>query len=346
MTGSLQTKNDKFYIVINLRDANGKRKNKWISTGLEVKGNKKRAEKLLRETITEYEKREKLVHSDITFADAIREWLRGAEIRVDTVSHEGYTELANAHVIPYFDALGINLIDVDRPTLQTYINEKYKNGRIDGAGGLSPASIRHHKNILSQTLTEAVINGIIPSNPCEYIKLPQKVRHEAKFYTAEQCNALFDAIRDELIFPLIRTTAVYGLRRSEVLGLKWDSVDFENGTVTIKHTVVKQTTLVVKDKTKNASSYRSFPLLPETRTLFLDLKEQETENRKLFGNTYTENDYIFKWNDGRPCSPNFVSHKFRELLKEHGLSHIRFHDLRHSCASNLMAMDFNLKDIS
>ena len=346
MTGSLQTKNDKFYIVLNIYDKTGKRKNKWLSTNLEVKGNKKRAEKLLRDKLTEYEKREKLVHSDMTFADAVRAWLRGCEIRIDKVTYQGYAETVKRHIAPYFDSLGVTLIDVDRKILQAYIDEKHCNGRLDGKGGLSPKSIRHHKNVLYQTLKDAVINGVLAANPCEYLKLPPSERHEASFYNAEQLTTLLEATRDEPIYPLVKVTAVYGLRRSEVLGLKWDSIDFTNGFVTIKHTVVKQITTVEKDKTKNTASYRSFPLMPEIRELFLDLKQQETTNREIFGDSYAKNDYIFKWSDGRPFAPDFVTGKFNKLLKQHNLPHIRFHDLRHSCASNLLAMGFNLKDIS
>ena len=80
--------------------------------------------------------------------------------------------------------------------------------------------------------------------------------------------------------------------------------------------------------------------------LFLDLKATETENHKLFGKSYVQNDYIFRWTDGRPFAPDFVTQKFSKLLKQHDLPHIRFHDLRHSCASNLLTMGFNLKDVS
>lgn len=113
-------------------------------------------------------------------------------------------------------------------------------------------------------------------------------RYEADFYNAEQLNSLLEAIKGEPLYPLIKVTAVYGLRRSEVLGLKWDSVDFENGTLTIKHTVVQVEKLVEKDKTKNASSHRSFPLIPEIKEILLELRKQETLNRKLFGRSYVK----------------------------------------------------------
>lgn len=345
MTGSLQIKKDKYYIVLNTYDAHGNRKPKWISTGLDVKGNKKRAEKMLRDTLREHEEREKLIKTDMLFSDAVRQWLIDSAIRVDAVTLQGYEALAKVHILPYFDDLQIKLVDVDRHVLQKYIDEKYHSGRVDGKGGLSPASLRLHKNVLYQTLTDAVLNGLIMSNPCEYVTLPQMQRYESKFYTSEQLNALLDAIKDEPIYPLIKITAVYGLRRSEVLGLMWDSVDFDAGIVTIKHTVSKVSKTVEKDKTKNASSRRSFPLLPEIRKLLFDIRRQENENKKLFGKNYALNDYIFKWDDGRPYSPDFVSYKFDWLLKHYGFPHIRFHELRHSCASVLISMGFNLKDV-
>ncbi len=140
-------------------------------------------------------------------------------------------------------------------------------------------------------------------------------------------------------------TALYGLRRSELLGLKWDSVNFEAGTLTIKHTVSHGTRTVEKDKTKNRSSYRSFPLTDESKQIILDAKQQEQANRKLFGKAYIENNYIFKWDDGHTYAPTYISHKFNKLLKKHNLPHIRFHELRHSCASNLIALGFTLKDV-
>ena len=105
------------------------------------------------------------------------------------------------------------------------------------------------------------------------------------------------------------------------------------------------TTAVAKDKTKNASSYRSFPLLPEARQIFLAALNAEQENRRLCGKDYQQNPYVFKWPDGRPFSPDYVSHHFAALLHKHGLPHIRFHELRHSCASLLLANDVPLKQI-
>lgn len=209
-----------------------------------------------------------------------------------------------------------------------------------GAGAL-----RQHKNVLFQTLKMAVRDGLIPSNPCEQVVLPQATRHQSSFYSAAQLNSLLEVTKEERLHLLIYITSIYGLRRSELLGLKWDSIDFERKTLTIRHTVAKVTKVVEKDKTKNASSFRSFPLTPAAEQIFLDMKQQEETNQKLFGKEYHKNDYVFKWEDGRPYSPDYISHAFSKLLKKFDLPHIRFHELRHSCASLLIAQGYGLKDV-
>ena len=147
------------------------------------------------------------------------------------------------------------------------------------------------------------------------------------------------------MLPLVKITALYGLRRSEVLGLKWDSIDFMNGRVLIHHTVCKLGVKIEKDKTKTESSRRSFPLTEEAREIFLAAKAAEEENRRLFQKSYKTNDYIFKWSDGTPFAPDYVTHHFAKVLKQNGLPHIRFHELRHSCASLLLNNGFTLKDV-
>ena len=159
MTGSLQIKNDKYYIIVNLKE-NGKRKQKWIATGLDVKGNKRKAEQLLRETLLECERAPARPVSNILFADYIRAWLKVAERRVDSVTFQGYKLMANAQVIPYFDQSGLLLQEVTRSDLQAFFDEKAARGRKDGKGGLSPSSLRQYKNIILQTLNEAVKNGM------------------------------------------------------------------------------------------------------------------------------------------------------------------------------------------
>ncbi len=344
MTGSLQIKNGKYYIVLNTY-VNGKRKQKWITTNLEEKGNKRRAEQMLRQAILEAEQHTVNIQSDMLFSDYIRLWLESAKSRVDAVTYQGYELTANTHVLPWFQEHALSVQQITEDILQEYFDCKSTSGRKDGAGGLSPATLRQHKNILYQTLQKAVKDKLLPSNPCQFVRLPGKVRYEAGFYSAHQLKSLFEAIQGDPLAPLIQVTAMLGLRRSEVIGLQWDCVDFDKNLLTIRRTVSRVTKTVAKDKTKNASSRRSFPLTEELRTLLLQVKAEQEENRLLLGKAYFASNRVFTWSTGKPFSPDYVSAHFAALLRKHNLPHIRFHDLRHSCASLLLNQGFTLKDV-
>ena len=344
MTGSLQIKNGKYHIVLNLTDENGKRKQKWFSTGLDIKGNKRNAEKLLRDKIEEYEGHQ-VVTSDIQFHNYLLYWLENVKNNIDIITYQSYSSLVNSHIIPYFKSHPCRLSNLNREVVQDYIDFKAANGRLDGKGGLAPKTIREQKLIIQLASKEAIKEKLISSNPCEFVKLPKAVRREATFYNQDELELLFKKSKNESLYPLIYMTVIYGLRRSEVLGLKWDSVNFQSKTVTIKHTVVRHNCVVRKDTTKTASSYRIYPMDDEVENLLLRIKHSEEINRKTFGDCYIENDYIFKWENGVPYNPDYITSKFSKILKHNDLPHIRFHDLRHSCASLLLHNKVHMKDI-
>lgn len=344
MTGSLQIKNDKYYAVLNVY-VNGKRKPTWIDSKLHVKGNKTRAEKFLREQIRLYEQKEDLVYSDMLFSEYIRQWLRNMENKIDIITFQSYGKLVDIHICPYFEEKHLLLQDVTVRVLQAYFDEKGSIGRKDGTGGLSACSLRKHRNIINQVMKQAMRDGFANINPCELVQLPSLQKHEPRFYTKEQVDILLTAVKGERLYPALMITAVYGLRRSELCGLQWNSVNFENDTLTIRHTVVKAQTLVEKDKTKSASSYRTYPLLPKIKELLLIIREQQALNRRLFGKGYQETPYIFTWDDGTPLAPDYISHSFHKILVRHNLPIICLHELRHSCASILLSDGATLKDV-
>ena len=167
-----------------------------------------------------------------------------------------------------------------------YINVKAKFGRSDGHGGLSAVSLRQHKNVLNQTLKLAQRDGLIQTNPADLVVMPHAAQFTGTFYTESQMRDLLTAVKNERLYPIIYVTALYGLRRSEVLGLKWDSINFAMQTLTIRHTVARVTKVVEKNKTKNASSFRSFPLTDDAVRLFKILLQQEQYYRNHFGKDY------------------------------------------------------------
>lgn len=218
--------------------------------------------------------------------------------------------------------------------------------------GLSANSVIHHHAIIRRALDYAYKMDIIPNNPADKVQRPKKEQYIGSFYNENELNELFEKSKDDPLNLIIRMASYYGLRRSEVLGLKWDAFDFDNKTITIKHTVTigridGKRQIYSKDRTKNKSSYRTLPLIDDIADRLLEFKGQQEYFKKAFGKSYYNKDkeYVFVKPDGKLTRPDYVSEHFKNLLKNLELRHIRFHDLRHSCASLLLAKGIPMKAI-
>lgn len=218
--------------------------------------------------------------------------------------------------------------------------------------GLNGNSILHYHANIRKALDTAMKLDIIPANPADKIERPKKNQFIGNHYTLEELQLLFEKSKNDPLELVILIASFYGLRRSEVLGLKWSAFDFTNDTITIKHKVVEtivndKRTLLLKDKTKNSSSYRSLPLIPEIKETLLEHKKKIESNKKLCGDSYNKEykEYIFVDSIGKIFRPEYITDHFSLLLKKQNLRHIRFHDLRHSCASLLLAKNIPMKAI-
>lgn len=342
--GSLQIKSNKYYAVFRV---NGKLK--WLNLNIEAKrGNKRKAEEAMAKVLLSYNENPQMF-DEIEFVEYIKIWLKETESQMDAITFGGYKQYALKHIIPYFNDKKLCLKDVSVRDIEGYYNYKSKAGRIDGKkGGLSFRSIKLHSVVISLVLKKAIREGLLKSNPCEYARIPNanKAQSSAKFYTVEQCKKLLEITEGSPLYNMIYITTIYGLRRSELLGLKWSAIDFVKNTIIINHTVVLQGKVVAKNKTKNKTSRRIYPLLDDVKAILIAIKENQEKNRKLFGNCYTENDYIFTKVDGTPYYPSYPSKTLHKILKNNNLEMIRWHDLRHTTASMLMLKGWQMKEIS
>jgi len=355
-TGSIAEKNGILYTIINTY-ADGKRRQKWETTNLPVKSNKTKAREILELRLKEYDKKANEARAvakmlktgeispQMPFYLFVPVWLESAKSRIDIVTYDGYSGYVKNHVVPYFKKEGSTIEGMSRKKIQAFIDYLALKGNIKTGGPLAAKSIKRVKNIVKQTLDKAVKDELILVNPCNLIDMPPIEKKEPNFLSAAEANKFLSCIKDEPIYPIIKMTVSYGLRRSEVMGLKWENIDLENNLIFIRHTVVRVNGLIAKDKTKTSSSRRTLAISDEIKQLLLKLKEEEEKNRKLCGRDYIENDYIFKWPDGHSIAIDYVTRKFSKLLKQHGFKHIRFHDLRHSCASILLSAGYELKDV-
>jgi integrase len=179
-----------------------------------------------------------------------------------------------------------------------------------------------------------------------------KLKHNRRFATRYEKKAssfravTFEKADDSVIKPAILLAATYGLRRSEVLGLTWKAVNFQEKTILINKTVVKVGTAnEERDVMKSKQSRRTMPLTEDIADYLAELQARQAQDKLFLGAGYSDNDFICKWADGKPIKPDYISAEFKKLLARHGLPHIRFHDLRHSSASLLVNMGFTLKEI-
>ena len=217
---------------------------------------------------------------------------------------------------------------------------------------VSASTVIHEHANIHKALKYAVKMDLIPYNPADKVERPKKQKYIADYYRLEELEQLFEATKDHPYSLLIQITAFYGLRRSEALGLRWDAIDFERNTITIRHIVTNakidgKYEIVREDRAKTKSSLRSLPLVDNIREKLLALKEQQKENKRICGNCYNReyDGYVFVDVMGNIFNPRNLSSNFSKLLELKGLRHIRFHDLRHSCASLLLANDVPMKQI-
>ncbi len=349
MTGTCQIKNDRYYAVLNIKDEFGKAKKKWIALNLPVKGTpKKTVKERFEEIKKEYAYLDSTLENNMLFVDYIKLWLKTIEEKqlINEVTIQGYKQTTTRQIIPYFKDSKLKLKDITPSIIERYYSDKSKNGRLDGKGGLSAKSIRQHHAVMSNIFKMAYKNNLILGNPIDKVELPKLERFEGSAYTPEEIKLLLDSIKDEMLYPLILITVTYGLRLSEVCGLKWMAIDFDNEQVKIQSTLVRVVKVVEKNTTKNSSSRRIYPMTPQIKEVLLEIKNQQDEYKRLFGNCYVNNDYVFTKPDGNFEQPQNVSKRFSNLLKKYKLRHIRFHDLRHSCASFLINQGAELKDIA
>ena len=345
VAGHLREKSGYYYAVLNYTDYLGKRKTKWISTGLTVKGNKKRAEAILMDARRNWGPEEpKVMNGDILFADYMEKWLDIIKSSVAVPTFASYSTTVKKIVAPYFREKEVTLKNLTAKDIQEFYLSELER--------VSPSSVIHYHANIHKALKYAVKIDLIDVNPADKVERPKKDRYVGSFYDADEVNALFEAAKGSKLELPILFGAFYGLRRSEAIGLKWDAIDFDQNTITIRHTVTScdldgKRVLVASDTTKTKSSMRTLPLVPFMRERLLTLKEEQQENRRLCGRSYIKDylEYVCVNEIGDLIKPHYVTTAFPDLLKANGMRHIRYHDLRHSCASLLLANGVSMKQI-
>ena len=330
VAGHLTLKNDRYYAVLNYRNAGGQRKTKWISLGLPEKGNKRKAEAELARLRAEFEPPKEVgdLSSDMLFADYLLEWLEIAKGRLAVATYSSYAAMIKKPIGPYFRQRNLTLRELEARHLQMFYSEMFRK--------VKPNTVIHYHAIIHSALKYAVKTDMLIQNVADKVDRPRKNSFQPVFLSAEEMQKMFEALRGTKLELPVLVAAFYGFRRGEVLGLKWDAIDFERGTISVIRTVTTITldgkqAEIEQQSAKTKSSLRTLPLIGSFREYFMQVKEAQELNKQVCGNCYNyEYDgFVFVDELGERMRVEYLTNAFPKFLESHGLRRMRFHDLRH-----------------
>ena len=237
----------------------------------------------------------------------------------------GYRKIIDNHLIPRLGEVALQ--DLRPVDLQRYY------AYMMGERGLSANTVRRHHDLLSSALRTAVKQDLLPFSPTDRVEPPRVIPHEARFYGQEELKRLYGLVEGHWLELIVHLAAGLGLRREEICGLRWSSVDLQRQTVRIKEARTAAGATIVSKGTKNFSSLRTLYLPEDLCRLLRRERQRQEQARAELGEAYCESGYVAVDRLGRPCSPNAVSLAFTRFVRKHQLPQITLHGLRHTFAT-------------
>lgn len=378
ITGSLQTKRDKSYVVISYKDDNKKWKQKWLPTELTakeaVKLGKKKKEEVEKKYIEIFKKQQEEIerkeietqntdtqilenYRNMPFLKFIEESLKEFKSQVEETTYDNWCNIYNGRITNFFTPIKeleekgeVLNKEVKRKIYYTeqltisqvsHLHFQFFNDWLYDCD-LKGATVDKYYTFFTKLMKRAVRLHIIKKseNPMDEIEKPKIAPFIGQFYSPQEINVLLGIAKGSVLEVPISLATTYGLRRSEIIGLKWDAIDFENKCIIIRHTVTKvrgtgeNQIISCKNLTKTTSGYGAMPLTQEIEELLLKHKRKIEENKNILKNQYIKQtqDYICVNEIGELLKPDRLTQGFKRLLREHKeeIKEIRLHDLRHT----------------
>lgn len=255
-------------------------------------------------------------------------WLAHMESRVRPRTYADYEGVVNNHLVP---ALGkVRLVKLTVGGVQEMLDAKAKE--------FSPRTVAKIRAVLRQALAYAVTWGELPRNPAVAAEPPRQQKYRISPFTKEEAGQFLEAARGERLEALYTTVLALGLRRGEALGLKWDDIDLDNGSLTVNRALQRQTGKgLVFVEPKSEESLRTIALPGFAVESLKEHRKRLNEERLKAGPEWEEYDLVFPSERGTPLAPDNLHRSFHRILERAKLRRVRFHDLRHAAATFLLA---------
>lgn len=335
---TLQKKNNFWYVVCDYKDGDGKRKQPWLKTGIPVKTGSDREKNRLASLVEEKRKELELslcTSCDILFVDYALKWIDENAFRYAEITANRYRSIINGNITKYFKPIEKTLSEVNKKVLESFYQHLFREGK-------RPNTVKTIRCAVKNIFQAAEDDELIVENPYKKAKcvIPLETKNNYKdsfdYLRANEINRVLEISKSYYLYPMVYIAINYGLRPSELLGLRWQSIDLQKGRMDINFSAVEVGYhMVYKDTLKNRFSQRSFMLSKEAIEILKKIKAEQKANQKYYGNSYRklEHDFVFLHENGDPYMEENVAKDFRIMLVKNGFRRMRFYDLRHTCCS-------------
>lgn len=323
-----------YTIVLNLGHdpLTGKPKQQWVS----VKGTKKDAEKRLADLLHQLDTGTFMKPSKTTLGEFLERWLKDyAWPNLAPRTAEGYEHIIRRHLILSLGNIALTQLKPEH--LQHYYSEKLSGGRCDGKGGLSPRTVRHHHVNLHTALESAVKWGLLSRNPADAVSPPRSQRPEWHTLSEDDIHTFLEAAKATPYYALFYLAIYTGMRRSELLALRWCDIDLLLCQIYVTRTLHQlRDGSIIYRAPKTVKGRRMIALSPSAALVLREHKEKQEAMRAMLGIPLKDDDLVFSQLDGKPLLPSTVTHAWIKIVRRTGLEGVRLHDARHSHASLML----------
>lgn len=338
-TGSIrirENKNGRSYQVIieGERDpVTGKRNRKYKT----VRGTKKQAELVKRKMIEAMETGDIMVASPMKLKDWMEEWVSSYVPNIEATTRVGYNERIRNSINPY-------LGDVPLKALKPLSVQQWVN-TLRNEKGLKPKTIKNAFLNLRAALDKAVLLSMISSNPCVGVELPKMQKYQGQYYNKEELKEMLEIAKGTDIYLMLLLTAYVGFRRGELIALTWDDVDFEKKVISVRNNTVLANGDVITKQPKSVAGIRDITI---SENILKELKKARNEYKKrklAMGRDFVDSNLVICRENGKGYRPDSITQKWRRFVVSNNLKEIRFHDLRHSCATAMIEAGIDPKTV-
>jgi integrase len=329
MKGHIRERSPGHWAIVIDVPQGGKRKQRWHS----FRGTKRQAQIECARLIAELQNGTAVNPIRLTVSDFLERWVEHMQGQVSPRSHERYAEIARKNLVPLLGVLTLTKLQ------PAHISQAYAkalaSGRRDGTGGLSARTVTHMHRVLREALQQGVRWQMLARNPADAVKPPKVERQQISVLDTDATAELIEAARDTSLFMPIMLGVRCGLRRGEVVALRWRNVDLERGQISVVASA-EQTDLGVREKEPKNGKGRTIVLSDTEIEELRSHRIRQAQGLLALGVRLTEDHHVVAREDGQPLQPRSLTHAFVKFVRKHGFQ-VRLHDLRHSHATHMLA---------